>query len=78
MTSGKLTDAQRRALRNIADEPGFSPHWPKGYARASWVRCVERLCARGLARQYVHGGYEITDAGRVALVAVESAEENEL
>ncbi len=65
----KLTQPQRAALQRAADHPlGVVEHQgPRGLAYAVWDRMMQRLAAQALAKRYVHGGYEITDAGRAAL-----------
>ncbi len=39
-----------------------------GLARSNWHRMMDRLVKQGLAKAYVHGGYEITPAGVTALL----------
>ena len=74
----KLTSAQYRALaasRTSTPITGllgyYSAGTGSGMGRASWERMMERLAKHGLVRPYVHGGYEITDAGIDALTEAE-------
>lgn len=59
-----LTQAQRKALRT-ADSRGvvMRPPLMNGFARASWERMMNRMVPTYVTA-YVHGGYELTDAGR--------------
>lgn len=63
----KLTAPQLKQVQRAVDGKGIV-EWgrTRGLASASWERMMERLCALGLFRRYVHGGYEITDTGRAA------------
>lgn len=62
-----LTKAQAAQVHRAVDGNGVLEHrGTNGLARAGWARMMERLCAAGLFRRYVHGGYEITDLGRAA------------
>lgn len=62
-----LTKAQAAQVRRAVDGNGLvEDYGTNGLARAGWIRMMERLCEAGLFRRYVHGGYEITDAGRAA------------
>jgi hypothetical protein len=65
----KLTAPQLRQVHRAVDGNGLV-EWQRtrGLASASWERMMERLCTLGLFRRYVHGGYEITDAGRAVHV----------
>lgn len=62
----KVTAPMRRGLAELvgARDGHVDKLWPKGFAKASWNRMMDRLCALGLARPYLHGGYQITGAGR--------------
>jgi hypothetical protein len=65
-----LTRAQREQLGIALRSPlGVveRPHLRSGLASASWDRMMVRLEQAGYVTPYVHGGYEITDAGRTAL-----------
>lgn len=42
-----------------------------GLGAAAKRKMMDRLCLMGLFRPYVHGGWEITDAGRAAITAGE-------
>lgn len=66
----KLTLGQRKRLEWAAMEPRglVVCRAGKGWGKHSWEKMMEILQERGLVKPYVHGGYEITDAGR-ALVA---------
>ena len=66
MQNPKFTPAQWRALEELG-QGRAERLWPRGQALAAWERMMNGLCARGLATPYVHGGYEITVAGRAAL-----------
>lgn len=63
----KLTAQQLKVVRRAVDGNGIV-EWgrTRGLASSSWERMMARLCGLGLFRRYVHGGYEITDAGRAA------------
>lgn len=65
-----LTEAQRRELQR-ADESKLGIvellDGRRGLRRSGWERMMNRLCQRGYASPYLHGGYEITSAGREAL-----------
>lgn len=63
------TPAQAREMARAAAHPlGIvEARWPRGLAHAGWERMMARLTAGGLMRPYVHGGFEITAAGRAAL-----------
>lgn len=62
-----LTEAQTAQVRRAVDAGGIlDERIANGLARAGWTRMMERLCASGIFRRYVHGGYEITDLGRAA------------
>lgn len=67
---GKLTKALVRDLRQASgNHLGLlTPHhsWG-GLQRAAWHARMSRYVADGLLKPYVHGGYEITPAGRAAL-----------
>jgi len=65
-----LTKAQRKELQRAADhrlgivETGIG--WG-GLQRAAWHARMSVLVSRNLLKPYVHGGYEITPAGRLVL-----------
>ena len=62
-----LTKSQMAQVRRAVDGNGIlEGRIANGLARAGWTRMMERLCAVGIFRRYVHGGYEITDLGRAA------------
>lgn len=63
----KLTAQQLKVVRKAVDGDGIV-EWSRtrGLGSSSWERMMTRLCGLGLFRGYVHGGYEITDAGRAA------------
>lgn len=46
----------------------------RGFERNTWDRNAGVLCDAGLLRGYVHGGYEITDEGRAALLQISSSQ----
>jgi len=71
----KLTEAHEREIkaairssRGVVEPP--SAIGGGNLRRANWLRMMDRLCAAGLFRPYVHGGYEITDEGRKALETI--------
>ncbi len=65
-----LTPAQYRRLQQAisqVDAGNFSAEWPlvpRGRERASLEKTCGALCAMGLLRPYVHGGWEVTAEGR--------------
>jgi hypothetical protein len=64
----RLTRAEKSALEHAATVPReVTLGYNNGAAVAAKRRMYERLCAAGLMKPYVHGGYEITDAGRQAI-----------
>jgi hypothetical protein len=64
-----LSPAQRIALELAARAQSgvLERVGPRSFGNKSWERMMGRLCARGLMKPYVHGGYEITPAGRSLL-----------
>ena len=68
-----LTPAERRRLVEAFQQIAvghLSAQWGlvrKGLARASLERTCQRLCQKGLLKPYVHGGLEVTEAGRQAV-----------
>lgn len=64
----RLTPAQRRALEiGVRDPLGLIRYYDRGgYAARSRQKLFDRLRGAGLVSLYVHGGYEITPAGREA------------
>ena len=67
----KLTAAQTKALRYaVNNEFGQyrRPPYGNGLRLAGWRRTCGNLQALGLFLENAHGDYEITDAGRAALV----------
>ncbi len=60
----KLTAAQRKWLAR-ADARGVIA-WigTRGLAESNWRKVMERLTEMGLVEPYVHGGFELTAAGR--------------
>jgi hypothetical protein len=69
-TDIKLTPAWRRELeRSMSSRPIpglLTFNGPAGLARSGWDRMMRRMAAQGLVTEYVHGGYEITEKGRIA------------
>jgi hypothetical protein len=64
-----LTENQRIMLRRAAANAlGVveKPHLP-GFEGVTWDRNATKLCKLGLLKPYVHGGHEITEAGRKVL-----------
>lgn len=69
-----LTPNRIRILQSAMDDPMSvvtKPYMP-GFEGVAWDRNAKTLCERGYLKPYVHGGYEITDAGRAALAKVGS------
>lgn len=61
-----LTQNQALILRTAASAKlGVveCPYLP-GFEGVTWDRNAKKLCERGYLKPYVHGGFEITDAGR--------------
>lgn len=67
--SDKPTKAQRVQLERAAKDPRgiVNVYLRHGFAYSNWRRMMHRLCVQGWFTPYVHGGYEITAAGRVVL-----------
>lgn len=64
----KLTGKRVRILQDAAKAKiGITNPYIIGWERVSWDKNARYLSDHGLIRPYVHGGYEITDAGRAAL-----------
>jgi hypothetical protein len=69
MTVADLTNNQRNILSAAAvNKLGVveRPYLP-GFEGVTWNRNATKLCERGLLKPYVHGGFEITDAGRATI-----------
>jgi len=64
-----MTPAQKIQLKEMAKHK--TGYVPQDHNFGCKRRSCEKLIEQGLARQYVHGGYEITDAGREALSKIE-------
>jgi hypothetical protein len=64
-----LTEAQERALTRLVTGV-VTLSGLTGWERLSRQRVFGALCKAGLAQVYVHGGYEITPAGREAHAAL--------
>lgn len=67
---GKLTKAQRVTLERAASNPSGLIEARIGWGglqRAAWHARMSNIVAMGFLAPYVHGGYEITPAGRAAL-----------
>lgn len=64
-----LTKAQRRELQAAARHHlGIVECYSgNGFATANWRLMMERLRLAGYVTAYVHGGYQITGAGREAI-----------
>ncbi len=62
----KLTLPQREMLDQIRTY-GALGYKPKEYNFKSKTRCCEKLVALGLAYEYPHGGFSITDIGKKLL-----------
>jgi hypothetical protein len=60
-----MTNEQLEMLHRLNLHHG--PYGPIEYNFKSKTRMLDRLVKLGLASEYVHGGYEITEAGRAAL-----------
>lgn len=67
----KLTAPQRRELQYAANNQfGLTSRVAiNRLGAASKRKMLARLCLLGLLKHYVHGGYEITDAGRAAITS---------
>lgn len=59
----RILDAAARHKLGLVERP-----YVIGFARTSWDRNANKLIDLGFLVPYVHGGYEITDAGRAALI----------
>jgi len=66
----QLTTKRRAILQQANDHPlGLIDNpYHRGFEAVSWRKNAAWLVERGHLRSYVHGGFEITDAGRVVLV----------
>jgi hypothetical protein len=66
----RLTPAQSDTLAEaVRNKLGIVQYWTaNGLGSASKRRMFNRLCVVGLLREYPHGGYEITPAGREAFL----------
>lgn len=65
----KLTPRQREVLQVHCLDSGLIPEpLYRGFERIAWNRMMASLVRDGVVKHYVHGGYEITEAGRAALV----------
>ena len=64
----KLTPAQKRWLVRLAKGVQTRPY---GDNFRSFDRLMSRLVSMGLAREYPHGGFEITEIGRAHVGAAE-------
>lgn len=64
-----LSPAQRAALERASRTADgvITKVSTSGLGYASWDRMMKRLCGLGLMKPYVHGGFEITRAGRLVL-----------
>lgn len=61
-----MTEAQRAWLGRLGSaKQGL--HRPPGDNFRAFDRVMAKLCALGFARPYIHGGFEITEAGREKL-----------
>lgn len=65
----KLTEKRERILQQAARHHlGLATNpYIVGFERVAWDKNASWLCENGLLARYVHGGFEITDAGRAAL-----------
>ncbi len=61
-----MTRAQKVWLRRLGEKIQTSPDY-MGWGNATFEKVMGNLCKLGYAEPYVHGGYQITDAGREAL-----------
>lgn len=66
-----MTEARLRILSTAASRPTGLVERPllTGFERVAWDKNVSRLIEAEFLTRYVHGGYEITPLGRVALDA---------
>lgn len=65
----KILEAAARNALGVVERPVL-----RGFDRTNWDRNAATLCDAGLLRGYVHGGYEITDEGRAALLQISSSQ----
>ena len=70
LTKGCLKELERAARHHlgVVDTVDTVAGWV-GLQRAAWHARMSRYVADGWFKPYVHGGYEITEAGRKALEA---------
>jgi len=72
----RLTASQRQACERVVAKGGVLTYiGTNGLGRSAWERMMTRLCAMGLFTPYVHGGLEITEAGREVLTEKEGRRE---
>lgn len=66
----QLTTKRRAILQQANDHPlGLIDNpYHRGFEAVAWRKNASWLVERGHLQPYVHGGFEITDAGRVVLV----------
>lgn len=67
----KLTDAQDKWLRRANELGQIVWRGPRGYGRSVYERVMKALEAKGLVIPNAFGEYEITSAGRAALVSLQ-------
>lgn len=60
-----MTPGQRKMLEILSNQS--KPYTPLENNFGSLAMVCDRLVEQGLASAYMHGGYEITDAGRATL-----------
>ena len=65
----RILDAASKHELGLVSRPYFS-----GFERVAWDKNALALAEAGLLTSYVHGGYEITDAGRQALASLQAQE----
>lgn len=59
-----MTPTQKQMLKVLGN---CGVYVPQDYNFGSKSKMLDRMVDAGLASKYVHGGYQITDAGRKAL-----------
>ncbi len=69
MSHLRLTEKRLRILQSAASHPGGLVERPYmvGFERVAWDRNAAAMVSAGWLSNYVHGGFEITAAGRERL-----------
>lgn len=69
-----MTPAQRKWIGRAKPDGRIVYAGPRGYGRSAWERCMESAAKQGLVTPTPWGEYEVTEAGRAAMVAEEQTE----